>query len=251
MLRDGSPAVAALPAARGALDEHCLVGTDASDMSALAGASAGTVGATLRTRKQKTELQPLETGTSGGATTHLKVEKPRFLFLEGLADAAVAPVAATAALLDASAARAGDSTACATPSMDRRWRVLPRPPRAPAPLPPLRLLATGVGVSTSRGEPAPITLFFPLVLRRQFLWGRQGESPCCSRSWYLLTDKRRIHLQSASVRTYTFFTTEFPRFLSIRGARGLQVFDLPLRTRYSNPNYDYTRKQLNYTRDND
>jgi hypothetical protein len=44
----------------------------------------------------------------------------------------------------------------------------------------------------------------------------------------LLTDKRRIHLRFASVRTYTFFTTGFPRFLSIRGARGLQAFDLPL-----------------------
>jgi hypothetical protein len=39
--------------------------------------------------------------------------------------------------------------------------------------------------------------------------------------WTLLTDKTRIHLRSASVRTYTFFTTGFPRFLSIRGARGL------------------------------
>jgi hypothetical protein len=38
---------------------------------------------------------------------------------------------------------------------------------------------------------------------------------------YLLTDKTRIHLRSASVRTYTFFTTGFQRFLSIRGARGL------------------------------
>jgi hypothetical protein len=28
----------------------------------------------------------------------------------------------------------------------------------------------------------------------------------------LLTDKRRIHLRSASVRTYTFFTMGFPRF---------------------------------------
>jgi hypothetical protein len=46
----------------------------------------------------------------------------------------------------------------------------------------------------------------------------------------LLTDKRRIHLRSASVRTYTFFTTGFPRFLSIRGARGLQAFDLLLLT---------------------
>jgi hypothetical protein len=39
----------------------------------------------------------------------------------------------------------------------------------------------------------------------------------------LLTDKRRIPLRSASVRTHTFFTTGFPRFLSIRGARGLQA----------------------------
>jgi hypothetical protein len=37
----------------------------------------------------------------------------------------------------------------------------------------------------------------------------------------VLTDKTRIHLRSASVRTYTFFTTGFPGFLSIRGARGL------------------------------
>jgi hypothetical protein len=37
----------------------------------------------------------------------------------------------------------------------------------------------------------------------------------------VLTDKTRIHLRSASVRTYTVFTTGFPRFLSIRGARGL------------------------------
>jgi hypothetical protein len=54
----------------------------------------------------------------------------------------------------------------------------------------------------------------------------------------LLTDKRCIHLRSASVRTYTFFTMGFPRFLSIRGARGLQEFDLPLLTSYSNPNYN-------------
>jgi hypothetical protein len=56
--------------------------------------------------------------------------------------------------------------------------------------------------------------------------------------WVLLTDKRRIHLWPASVQTYTFFTTGFLRFLSIRGARGLQAFDPPLLTCYSNPNYD-------------
>jgi hypothetical protein len=78
--------------------------------------------------------------------------------------------------------------------------------------------------------------------------GRKKEAPT---GGAMLTDKRRIPLQSASVRTHTFFTTGFPRFLSIRGARGLQAFDLPLLTSYSNPNYDYTRKRLNYTREND
>jgi hypothetical protein len=51
----------------------------------------------------------------------------------------------------------------------------------------------------------------------------------------LLTDKRCIHLRSASVRTYTFFTTGFPRFLSICVARRLQAFDLPLFTNLPKP----------------
>jgi hypothetical protein len=39
----------------------------------------------------------------------------------------------------------------------------------------------------------------------------------------VLTDKRHVPLRSGSVQTHTFFTTGFPRFLSIRGARGLQA----------------------------
>jgi hypothetical protein len=50
----------------------------------------------------------------------------------------------------------------------------------------------------------------------------------------LLTDKRRIPLRTASIRTPHLFTTGFPRFLSIRRARGLQVFDLPSHSSYSN-----------------
>jgi hypothetical protein len=50
--RGGSVVAAALPAARGALDEHRLMGTDASDLSASAGVRAGTVGTTLRTGTQ-------------------------------------------------------------------------------------------------------------------------------------------------------------------------------------------------------
>jgi hypothetical protein len=48
-------------------------------------------------------------------------------------------------------------------------------------------------------------------------------------------DKIRIHLRFASVRTYTFFTTGFPMFLSFHGARGLQVFDLPILTNLPKP----------------
>jgi hypothetical protein len=182
-LREGSPIVAALLAAHGALDEHRLVGTDASDLSTLAGASVGTVNVTLRTRKQKTELQPLETGTYGGATAYLKVEKARFLFLEGSADAAVAPVAAAAALPDVSEAHADASAVRAAPSTDRPVAGASAPATGACSFAPLRLLATGVGASTSRGSQPPITLLF-LLLRRRVLWGRQGESPCCSRSWY-------------------------------------------------------------------
>jgi hypothetical protein len=46
-------AAAALPGAHDALDERRLVGTAASDLSTLAGARGGTVGATLRTRRRE------------------------------------------------------------------------------------------------------------------------------------------------------------------------------------------------------
>jgi hypothetical protein len=73
-----------------------------------------------------------------------------------------------------------------------------------------------------------------LVLQEGRSWGGTTERPLS----HVLTDKRRIHLRFASVRTYTFFTTGFPRFLSIRGATGLQAFDLPLLTNYPNPIYN-------------
>jgi hypothetical protein len=117
--RGGSLAAAALPTACDALDERRLMGTDVPDLSTLAGARSGTVGATLRTRRQEIELQPLEAKTSGAATAYLKVEKPRFLFLEGSTSAVVAAAIATAALLDASVARAGASVARAASFTDR------------------------------------------------------------------------------------------------------------------------------------
>jgi hypothetical protein len=48
-------AAAALPVARGALDERRFVGTATSDLSTLAGARWGTVGVTLRTQRQKNQ----------------------------------------------------------------------------------------------------------------------------------------------------------------------------------------------------
>jgi hypothetical protein len=49
--RDGSPVTAALAAIRGAFDERRLIIIGAPDLSALAGARAGTIGVTLSTRK--------------------------------------------------------------------------------------------------------------------------------------------------------------------------------------------------------
>jgi hypothetical protein len=49
--RGGSVAAAALFAALDALDEHRLVGTDVTDLSTLAGARSGTIGAALSTRR--------------------------------------------------------------------------------------------------------------------------------------------------------------------------------------------------------
>jgi hypothetical protein len=48
---DGSPITTAVATVRGALDEHRLIITGAPDLSALAGARAGTIGITLWTKK--------------------------------------------------------------------------------------------------------------------------------------------------------------------------------------------------------
>jgi hypothetical protein len=87
---------------------------DASDLSSLACARAGTVGATLRTHKHEIELQAL-----GESAAYLKLEKPRFLFLEGSGGAPTTLVAAIAALADVPAALACASAVRATSSTDR------------------------------------------------------------------------------------------------------------------------------------
>jgi hypothetical protein len=105
--RGGSPIAAALPAARDALDDRHIVGTDVSDLSALAGARVGTTCATLRTRKRKNENLPSKSRVHGENTAYLKLEKPRFHFLEGSGGAVAALIVAAVALADAPAALAG------------------------------------------------------------------------------------------------------------------------------------------------
>jgi hypothetical protein len=70
-------------------------------------------------KNKKIKLLPPETGASRGVIAYLKVEKPRFLFLEGSTGVFVAVAAAAAAHPDTSAARAGAFVARAAPSVDR------------------------------------------------------------------------------------------------------------------------------------
>jgi hypothetical protein len=151
------------------------MGTDETDLSTLAGARVGTVGATLRTRRQETELQPLETGTSGGATAYLKVEKPRFLFLEGSAGAAVAPVVTTAALPDASTARAASSTD--RPAAGASASTTGTCSSAAS-------AALGEGARDSTSQPPPSLSSSSSSPDDEFSGVAGGESPCCSRSRY-------------------------------------------------------------------
>jgi hypothetical protein len=154
MPRRGSLVAAALSAARCALDERRLVGTDASDLSALAGARAGTVSATLRTHT-KLSSSPSKSGAPGENAAYLKLEKPRFLFLEGSGG--------TPRRLSPPPPRSPTPPWCSPallqcvrpPLLTARRQAPPRPPRAPTPPPPLRPLAAGAEDSTSRGGRPP------------------------------------------------------------------------------------------------
>jgi hypothetical protein len=182
-LRGGSPIAAAVPPVTlGALNERLLVGTAASDLRALASTRGGTIGTALSTRRQECELQPFETRAFGEATTYLKVEKPRFLFLEGSPDAmAVTGVAATA-LPDSSAARAGASTTRATPSVERLVAGASALAQALAPLPPPWLSVRGRRLPPLRGGCPPSLSSSSSSPDDEYSEVVGGESPCCSRS---------------------------------------------------------------------
>jgi hypothetical protein len=119
----------------------------------LAGARRGTVGTTLRRRKQTVRFPPDGHATPRKTIPYLEEEKARFLFLEVPADAAGATGATTAAPLAISTARAGAFAACVDASEARAGASAARATSvvdclgtgAPAPAPGDAALATGAG----------------------------------------------------------------------------------------------------------
>jgi hypothetical protein len=107
---------------------------------------------------------------SRGVIPYLRVEKPRFLFLEGSTGAVGVADVATAAPPDASAVRAGTSAARAASIIDRLAKGAPAPaPDACSLAAPTALGEEGAGSHLSkRARPPPITLFLLLSRRRVF-----------------------------------------------------------------------------------
>jgi hypothetical protein len=170
--RGGSVVAAALPAACGSLDECRFVGIDASDLSALAGARSHPANGNTRLSSS-----PSKSRAPRENATYLKLEKPRFLFLEGSGAAAAAPASITAALVGTSAVRATSSPDC---------------PVAGATTPVAG--ACSSAASTALGDGGGgfnLSGARPLSLSSEddddddeFSGVVEGESPCCSRSRY-------------------------------------------------------------------
>jgi hypothetical protein len=181
--RGGSLTTTSLSAALDTLNERRLVGTNVPDLSTLAGVRSGTIGAALSTRRQEFELRPFETRASKEATAYLKVEKPRFLFLEGSADVVVAADIATAALPDASAAHAGAFATRAAPSVDRLVAGATAPtPGACSSAASAALGEGGAGSHLSRGAFPPSLSSSSSSTDDEYSEVAGEESPCCSRS---------------------------------------------------------------------
>jgi hypothetical protein len=171
----GSSLVAAtvLPVTRGALDERRLMGMDASDLSALAGARGGRSTPPYEHKNRKIKLLPLENGASGAAIAYLKVEKPRILFLEGSTGAAAATDVATVALSDASVARAASS-------IDRPAAgAAAPPPGAFSSAASTALVEGGAGSHLSGGRPTSLSSSSSSP-DDEYSEVAGGESPCCS-----------------------------------------------------------------------
>jgi hypothetical protein len=175
---NGAPLVkaAALPVAGGALDERRLVGTAASDLSTLAGARGARSASPCEHKGGKIKHPLLEDGVPRGAIPHLRVEKPRLLFLEGSTGTEGAAGVAAAAPPNASAAHAGTSVARAGTSAARAASIIDcLATGAPAPAPDACFLAASAALDegardpTSRGELAPRRPLPPPLLTTSLL----------------------------------------------------------------------------------
>jgi hypothetical protein len=114
---------------------------------------------------------------------YLRVEKPRFLFLEGstgaeaTADIAIVtlPDVAIVALPDASAACACSSAACVASSVDRPAAGAPTPAPGACSSADSAALGEGAQAPTSQGGLPPVTLLLLFLSRRRILQGRRGR----------------------------------------------------------------------------
>jgi hypothetical protein len=130
---------------------------------------------------------------------YLRVEKPRFLFLEGSAGAEATADAATAAPPDASVARASTSAARAASFVDRPAAGAPAP--APGTCSSAASTALGEGGAGSHlsGGACPPSLSSSFSSDDEYSDVAGGESPCCLRSrnsssLYSRRSRRRIPL---------------------------------------------------------
>jgi hypothetical protein len=131
----------------------------------------------------KLSSSPSKLGALGESATYLKLEKPRFLFLEGSGGAATALVAAATALTDAPAALTDAPTAHAASSTNHSVLGTPAPATgARSSTTSAALSDGGEGFHLSVG-PAPRRSPLPPPPPMNSPESSRG-SPCCSRSWY-------------------------------------------------------------------
>jgi hypothetical protein len=124
---------------------------------------------------KKLSSSPSKPGAPEENAAYLKVEKPRFLFLEGSAEAVVAPVVTTSAPPDAPAALAGASAVRTASSTDRPAVGASAPAVGACSSAASAALGDGSGGSHLSGWGlSPIAPLFPL-LRRRILRSRRGE----------------------------------------------------------------------------
>jgi hypothetical protein len=120
---------------------------------------------------------------SGRAIAYLRVEKHRFLFLEGSAGADATDDAATVEPPDASAVRASTSAACAASSVDCPAAGASAPtPGACSSAASAALGEGGAGSHLSGGACPPSLSSSSSSSYDEYSDIAGGESPCCSRS---------------------------------------------------------------------